>query len=69
MPENYWGKDAIEVRFAKCGHTRWIPQGHSANHAAACYACNPELAKQPIPGWCPDCEDARRTTSPADHLE
>jgi hypothetical protein len=28
MAENYWGKDAIEVRFAECGHTRWIALGH-----------------------------------------
>src|SRR5262249_32867522 len=32
VAENYWGKNAIEVRFAECGHTRWIPLGHSANH-------------------------------------
>ena len=48
MAENYWGKDAIEVRFADCGHSMFIPLGHSANHER-CYACDPELAKEPIP--------------------
>jgi len=59
MPENYWGKDSIEVRFAESGHTMFIPRGHSPNHKR-CYACNPELAKEPIPGKCPICEAAQR---------
>jgi len=62
MPENYWGKNAIEVHFAECGHSRWIPLGHSANHEH-CYAYHPELAQEAIPGHCPACEDARRRES------
>jgi hypothetical protein len=42
MSENYWGKYAVEIRFADCGHTMFIPGGHSPNHER-CYACNPEL--------------------------
>jgi hypothetical protein len=65
MAEHYWGKDAIEVRFAECGHTRWIPLGHSAGHEH-CFACNPELAQEPIPGKCPKCSAAqRRLTRPS----
>jgi hypothetical protein len=60
MAENFWGKDAVKVRFTDCEHTMWIPLGHSAGHARPCYACDPELAKEPIPGECPVCEDARR---------
>ena len=59
MPDNHWGKNAIEVRFAECGHSMWIPLGHSANHEH-CYACQPELVREAIPGSCPACEDARR---------
>jgi hypothetical protein len=51
--ENYWGKDAIEVRFADCGHSMFIPLGHSPDHER-CYACHPKLAKEPIPGYCPE---------------
>jgi len=52
MAEIYWGEHAIEVRFAECGHSMWIPLGHSAKHAAPCYGCDPELAREPIPGRC-----------------
>jgi len=60
MPDNHWGQNAIEVRFAECGHFMWIPLGHRANHEH-CYACHPELAQEPIPGSCPACEDAHRS--------
>jgi hypothetical protein len=59
MSENYWGKHAVEVRFADCGHTRWIPLGHGSKHDHPCYACDPELAKEPIPGKCPECWSAQ----------
>lgn len=54
MAENYWGNNAIEVRFAERGHAMWIPVGHSANHER-CYGSNPELAKEPIAAKCPVC--------------
>src|SRR5215470_10821236 len=56
MAINYWGKDAVEVRF-ECGHTAFIPGGHNTNHER-CYACNPELAQEPLLGKCPTCESA-----------
>ena len=62
MAENYWGKNAIEFRFADCGHTMFIPCDHSPNHER-CYACNPELAKEATPGKCPICDAAQRAGS------
>ena len=53
MSENYWGKNAIELHYADCEHTRFIPRGHTADHQH-CYGCNPELAKEPLPGCCED---------------
>jgi hypothetical protein len=53
MSKNYWGKDAIELRYADCEHTRFIPRGHTADHQH-CYGCNPELAKMPLAGCCED---------------
>jgi hypothetical protein len=54
MPENYWGKGVIELHYANCEHTFFIPRGHSADHQH-CYACHPELAEEPLPGCCEDC--------------
>src|SRR5277367_6985252 len=59
MPENYWGKNAIELHYADCEHTRFIPHGHTADHQH-CYGCNPELAKEPLPGCCEDCQRGLR---------
>jgi hypothetical protein len=63
MAQNYWGKDAVEVRFSECAHTMFIPLGHSPNHER-CYACHPELAKEPIPGCCPFCKMAQHVDAP-----
>ncbi len=54
MSENYWGKNAVELHYADCEHTRFIPRGHTADHQH-CYGCNPELAKVPLPGGCETC--------------
>jgi hypothetical protein len=59
MSENYWGKNAIELRYTDCDHTIFIPRGHTADHQR-CYGCNRELAKEPLPGRCEDCERRAR---------
>ena len=66
MSENYWGKNAIELRYADCEHTRFIPRGHTADHQR-CYACHPELAKEPLPGSCENCQVRRDQQNGADH--
>ena len=58
MSENYWGKNAIELHYVDCEHTRFIPRGHTAD-LQHCYGCNPELAKVPLPGCCEDCRVRR----------
>jgi hypothetical protein len=60
MTVNYWGKNAIELHYADCDHTIFIPRGHTADHQH-CYECNPELAKEPLPGCCEDCQRRART--------
>ena len=62
MTENYWGKNAIELRYADCDHTVFIPRGHTADHQH-CYACNPELAKEPLAGCCESFRLARERIS------
>jgi hypothetical protein len=32
VTENYWGKNAIELRYTDCDHTILIPRGHTADH-------------------------------------
>jgi len=59
MSENYWGKGAVELHYADCEHTRFIPRGHTADHQH-CYGRNPELAKEPLPGCCEDCQRGLR---------
>jgi hypothetical protein len=49
MWEDYWGKNAIELRYADCEHEIFIPPSHTADHQY-CYGCDPELAKEPLPG-------------------
>jgi hypothetical protein len=51
MSGKYWGKGAIELRYADCEHTIFIPRGHTADHQH-CYACHPKLAKEPLAGRC-----------------
>jgi len=58
MAVNYWGKGAIELHDADCGHTMFIPPGHTADHQH-CYTCHPELAKEPLAGCCEDCRIKR----------
>jgi hypothetical protein len=58
MAVNYWGKGAIELRYADCPHMIFIPQGHTADHQH-CYACHPELAEEPRPRCCNDCQTKR----------
>jgi hypothetical protein len=55
---NYWGKGAIELHYADCEHTMFIPPGHTADHQH-CYACHPELAKQPLARCWKDCRIKR----------
>jgi hypothetical protein len=62
MSENYWGKDAIELHYADCDHTRFIPGGHTADHQH-CYGCCPELAAEPLPGRCGDCQLEQKCVS------
>ena len=58
MSENYWGKNAVELHYADCEHTIFIPRGHTADHQH-CYGCNPELAKVPLSGCCENCRVRR----------
>jgi hypothetical protein len=51
MAVNYWGKGAIELHYAECEHTIFIPPCHIADHQH-CYACHPELAKEPLVRCC-----------------
>jgi hypothetical protein len=62
MTENYWGKNAIELHYADCEHTRFIPRGRTADHQH-CYGCNHELAKVPLPGCCETCRLERERVS------
>jgi hypothetical protein len=59
VTENYWGKNAIELCYANCDHTVFIPRGHTADHQH-CYACHPELAEEPLAGCCEDCQRKRK---------
>jgi len=58
------GQERNRGPFCGSGHSMWIPLGHSAKHAAPCYGCDPELAKESLPGKCPDCQEARRRAVP-----
>lgn len=62
MTVNHWGNDAIELRFAGCGHTIFIPRGHTFGHEH-CYGCHPELANEPLPGVCESCKAKAVATS------
>jgi hypothetical protein len=62
MSENYWGKNAIELHYVDCEHTRFIPRDHTADHRH-CYGCHPELAKVPLPGCCETCQFERERVS------
>src|SRR5215813_6668628 len=57
-----WGRERNRGPFRGLRHSMWIPLGHSANHAAPCYGCDPELAKEPLPGKCPACRGGIHTT-------
>jgi hypothetical protein len=62
MTVNYWGKNAIELHYADCGQSIFIPRGHTADHQH-CYACHHELAEEPLAGCCESCRAERERVS------